>query len=116
MLKAIEIIKESKQTHQDWLDYFKKNPNTQKMVKKYKYVGNINHHKRCIRKYNKVITEIEQLQAKNKKLKNIIIETKICVAALCITGLPSLKGLKEIASMLNQGIDKGDIQQVLKGE
>lgn len=54
-----------------------------------------------------------QFQAENKRLKKIIIEAKICAAVLCIAKLPSLKGLKEITSILNQGIDKGDIIQML---
>lgn len=115
-MRAIEIIEKSKQTHQDWLDYFEKNPNPQKMVKKYKYVGNIRHHRKCIKEYNKVIANIEQLQSENKRLKNIIIEAKICAAALCLAEIPSLKGLKEIASILNQGLDEGDVLQALKGD
>ncbi|HUX54499.1 MAG TPA: hypothetical protein VMV56_08810 [Williamwhitmania sp.] len=56
------------------------------------------------------------LLAENKRLKNIIIEAKICAAALCIAEIPSLKGLKEIASILNQGINEGDVKKALLGD
>jgi hypothetical protein len=67
------------------------------------------------------IFEIEEIQsnravdllAENKRLKGIIIEAKICAATLCLAGLPSLKGLKEIASILNRGINKDDIKKAL---
>ena len=66
MIRAIEIIKEIKQTHQEWMDYFEKNPDLQSL-KEYKHVGDINHHRKCIEEYNVVIAEIEQLQEENRR-------------------------------------------------
>ena len=57
--------------------------------------------------------EFSRLEEENKRLKNIIIEAKICAATLCIAEMPSLKGLKEIASILNQGINEGDVRKAL---
>ena len=77
----------------------------------------INHYEKDLEKLQKQsdLLTLGLLQEKNNntKLKNIIIEAKICAAALCMAGLPSLKGLKEIASILNQGIEEGDVKKAL---
>ena len=70
--------------------------------------------KECVCGKDNCISEAKALEEENKRLKDIIIEAKICAAALCIAELPSFKGLKEIASILNKGIDEGDIKQALK--
>ena len=59
------------------------------------------------------LLQISELAKENKRLKNIIIEAKICCAALCIAEMPSLKGFREIASILNQGIDEDDVKKAL---
>ena len=59
------------------------------------------------------LLQISELVKENKRLKNIIIEAKICAAALYMAEIPSLKGLKEIASILNRGINEGDVKKAL---
>ncbi len=60
-MNAIEIIKESRQTHIEWAAFFKRNPDLESLPK-YKHLGGYEFNKECIENYNKVIAEIEQLQ------------------------------------------------------
>ena len=66
-MKAIEIIKESKKMHEDWLAYFLKHPDEEK-IEEYKHLGDRFFHEKCISNYEKVIKKIEQLEAQNKQL------------------------------------------------
>ncbi len=61
-MDAIAIIKIARQTHVIWAEYFEKYPAT-KDYEEYKYIGNAKFHREYIEDYDKVIAEIEQLQA-----------------------------------------------------
>ncbi len=63
--KAIEIIKESIRTHKEWADFFRKYPLCQYDLQ-YAEIGNIEHHERCIERYDEAIDEIEELLRNQK--------------------------------------------------
>lgn len=67
-MKAIEIFKASIVTHEEWMDYFVKYPDAENK-EQYKCLGNASFHRDCIKRYNEGILDIEQLQAKVKKLE-----------------------------------------------
>lgn len=76
-MKAIEIIKESIESHQRWIDYFKRHPEKE-FMEKYKSVGDVLFHKERIREYKEAIIAIEQLQIEIKQLKrNLHFSEKI---------------------------------------
>ncbi len=60
-MKAIEIIRESIVTHTEWAEYFEKN-HAMENDPEYKKLGNALFHRKCIKRYNEAIAEIEQLQ------------------------------------------------------
>ena len=66
-LTAIEIIESSKKTHENWLDYFVKNPQALAW-KEHENVGDIEHHRKCIKDYEQVIKEFKQLEAQLNEL------------------------------------------------
>ncbi len=63
--KAIRIIKESRRTHIEWADFFRKNPKCQYELQ-YAEIGNLKHHEECIERYNEAIKEIEKLLENQK--------------------------------------------------
>ena len=67
-MRAIEIIKNSKITHEEWRDYFRKNPGVQ-LKEEYKHLGDAEFQAKCVRDYEEAIKEIEQLQAELAKAK-----------------------------------------------
>ena len=58
-MTAIEIIQKSLDTHIDWLAYLEANPESLEL-EAYRNIGNIPHHRQCIRRYNEAITEITE--------------------------------------------------------
>jgi len=71
-MQAIEIIKNSKKTHEDWLAYFMEFPDQEK-TEEYKHLGDRFFHEKCISDYEKVIKKIEQLQADNEEMADMLI-------------------------------------------
>lgn len=71
-MRAIEIIENSKKTHEDWLAFFLRCPD-EETKEEYKHLGDRFHHEKCISDYEKAIKGIEQLQADldaaNKKIE-----------------------------------------------
>ena len=67
-MTAIEIIENSKKTHEDWLAYFVKYPDQEK-TEEHKHLGDRFFHEQCITNYEKVIKKIQQLQNENKAMK-----------------------------------------------
>ena len=69
---VIEIIKNSKKAHEDWLAYFMEFPDQEK-TEEYKHLGDRFFHEKCISDYEKVIKKIEQLQADNEEMADMLI-------------------------------------------
>ncbi len=67
-MKAIEIIKESRQTHKEWQAYFEKYPDAENWPE-HKKLGGAEFNKKCVKDYTQAITEIERLQAELEALK-----------------------------------------------
>lgn len=65
MMRAIEIIKKARETHENWLAYLEKHLDSQSL-KEFEHVGGVNHHRKYIKEYNEVIADIEQLQDENR--------------------------------------------------
>ena len=59
-MEAINMIRESLKTHIEWRDFFTK-------------LGDAKFHSECITRYETAILEVEQLQAENKRLKEVIV-------------------------------------------
>ena len=72
-MKAIEIIKASQKTHEEWLAFFMKYPNEEK-AEEYKHLGDRFFHEKCIGDYDKAIKEIQQLQAERDEQAKKIVE------------------------------------------
>ena len=72
---AIEIIKKSIKTHEDWLAFFMEHPEEQ-TNEEYKRLGDSFFHEKCISDFEKVIKKLQSLEAENKELK-------ICQALNC---------------------------------
>jgi len=70
-MTAIEILKRAKRIHKGWADFFEKNPDKQAL---YEHAGDLDHHKKWVENYDKVIAYIEQLHAENKKLTKRLME------------------------------------------
>ena len=56
--KEIAIIEAAQQTHINWADYFRKWPLEQKAIQ-HQNVGNIEHHRKYIRDYDKVLHKLK---------------------------------------------------------
>ncbi len=76
-IRAIEIIERSKKTHEDWLSYFENNPDSMSK-KEYENIGDIQHHRNCIKEYSEAIAEIielcNRLEAKTNLLESMTYE------------------------------------------
>ena len=72
-MSAIDVLKESRQTHVEWRDYFKKNPELQKL-NKYKCLGDVEFHEKCVTNYDNAIAELAAKDAEIELLKGIINE------------------------------------------
>ena len=66
--KAIEVLRESIRTHEDWRNYFERNPEKQ-TLSEYKNLGGFDEQKERIKEYQQSILEIQQLQAKIEKME-----------------------------------------------
>ena len=67
-MTAIEILENSKKTHEDWLAYFVKYPDQEK-TEEHKHLGDRFFHEQCITNYERVIKKIEQLITELKKAR-----------------------------------------------
>ena len=70
-MNAVEILKNSLKTHQEWLAYLEKYPSAE-YDEKHKCIGDAKFHRECITGYEQAISEYEQLQAENKRLKFVV--------------------------------------------
>lgn len=64
--EASKIIQESIDSHQSWISYLEKNPD--KVTDHERFAGDLEHHRKCIVGYDKVLNEIDRLTAHNKRL------------------------------------------------
>lgn len=59
-MRIIEIIEKAKKSHEQWRDYYKKNPELQN-TEIHQYIGDINDHEKSIKNYDKVLAYIDRL-------------------------------------------------------
>lgn len=53
------IITESKESHSEWLRFFRKHPGQEQRYKR--SAGDIEHHRKCVKKYNKALQALHLL-------------------------------------------------------
>ena len=72
--KAIWTIKntleQAIQSHQKWVDYIENTPEAQRVD--IEFVGNIEHHRNCIRKYQRALDALKTIQTENERLKEAL--------------------------------------------
>jgi len=75
-MKAIEVLKESRQTHVEWRDYFKKNPKSQEL-EEYKHIGDAEFHEERVKSCDIAIAKLGAQAKEIEQLKNREIDGDI---------------------------------------
>ena len=83
----IEIIEKAKKTHEDWVDFFKKNPELQN-TEKYEHVGDMEDHEIYIENYEKVLAYIDRLSKLLNRSEEELKKTCSCCAIFKDCRLP----------------------------
>lgn len=106
-MNAIDIIRKSIKTHEDWAIYFETSP-LEAELPEHKNIGPSTFHRGVIKEYEEAIAEIEQLQARLTIANKQILEYEQTEAAVCPEGVGIERYVKSLTAQLATAKEEND--------